>query len=185
MKIGQIKKIKRLIKKAEFADGIESGLADSGMLSIYKNPTSKEIEEARSEAYGHTIRGTIFNDGTIYCWNGILLHDEAPKQFTPNESFRFAYEYNEWILDLHRYFTFEQGINKLLELRQTLQQFGDFGQEDYLTFFYSSDEGLEYKKFDEENQIADTISKNCIGFLNIDLAKEFVDRISNYKNDNQ
>ena len=55
MKIMKIKKIKRLIKKAEFVDGIKTDSTNSGMLSIYKNPTSKEIEEAKSESNSESI----------------------------------------------------------------------------------------------------------------------------------
>ena len=181
MKIMKIKKIKRLIKKAEFIEGIESGLTNSGMLSIYKNPTAKEIEEAKSESYGTSIRGVILDDGTKYCWNGIMLHDEMPKDFVPNEAFRFAYEYNEWIFDLHRYFSIEQGMKKCLELKSTLQQFGNFAQNDYITIFYPSDNGLEYRKYDKNEEITDNVTKNCVGFCNLSKLEEFMNRMDNYE----
>lgn len=181
MKIMKIKKMKRLIKKSEFTDGIKTDITSSGMVSIYKNPTLKEIEEAKSEMFGDNIRGTILEDGTIYCWNAVMLHKNMPKQYVPNESFRFAYD-GDWILDLHGHYSFEQGMKKCLELKSTLQQFGDV--DGLVTFYFASDSGKNYRKFDIEEQIAITIEEDFITFINMDAISDFIDIMNNERIDN-
>ena len=183
MKIMKIKRIKRLIKKAEFVEGIESDDTYSGMLSIYKNPTAKEIEEAKSESNLNSIRGTI-NNGVIYCWNGSLLHSNVYEEFVPEESFRFAYEpkYSEWIFDLHDHFTFKQGMNKFLELKSTLQQFGNFGENDEIIFFYASDDSNKYTKFNNSNSSIDAMSSDCISFPDINYAENFINYMNSHEN---
>lgn len=176
MKITKIKKsFKYLIKKAEFVDGFKTEDISSGMLSIYKNPTSQEIKDAESESSFNSVRGVVLNNNTIYCWNSAVLHDEMPKEYVPDDSFRFACWNGEWIIDLHKHFTFEQGINKFIELRSTLQQFGKFGKLDNITFFYAADDGNKYREFDEDYNYIRNTESNCVDFMNADSVEEFME----------
>ena len=84
---------KRLIRKAEFVDGFQHRDAEIGMVSLYKNPTDSEINEAKAESMFKAIRGVILENGEIYCWNGDILHyDMSSKAKIPMDGnvFRFA-----------------------------------------------------------------------------------------------
>lgn len=179
-KIRQTKKIKRLVKKAEFVDGLDLGRTYSGMLSVYKNPTDKEIKEAKDDGFDYSIRGTILEDGTIYCWSGSVLHNEVPKQYAPDSSFRFAYDWCGWVFDLHKKFTFEQGMNKFLELKQILSRFGEL-EGHCLGFYFASDDGYLYKKFNNENSQIDTLQSDCVLFSSLQTAEHFINYMNSQK----
>ena len=187
MKIGYFKKTtknkSRLKRYAEFFDGFESKCTNSGMISVYKNPTYSEIEEAKSETNEGSIRGVILEDGTVYCWNGVELHTEMPSQFHPDNSFRFAYDndYDEWIFDLHNYYTFYDGFCAMLDNISILKQ---FGQDSMCTFFYASDNGLEYKQIDTDNRV-ESFSSSAITFTNFDNVEVFVDDIDIYRSEQE
>ena len=99
----KIKINKRLIRKAEFLDGFECNNTRNNFLSIYINPTGREIMQAKAESRYGSIRGLIMADGTSYCWCGDVLHDKLPSganlPVNSGDAFRFACE-GHWIFDL-------------------------------------------------------------------------------------
>ena len=110
---------KRLIRKAEFVDGFQHRDAETGMVSLYKNPTDSEISEAKAESMFKAIRGVILENGEIYCWNGDILHDDMSsktKISMDGNVFRFACENNRWIFDLHDDIPFEIGFVIIINL---------------------------------------------------------------------
>ena len=136
----------RLVKKAEFLGGFETPFADDNFLSVYMNPTGREIEEAKGESSHGSIRGVINEDGTTYCWNGDILHNQLPTESGVNVGgsglLRFAFDNREWIFDLHFRTTFNEGFKKVIKHENILSNFGDLNAD--LCFFYADDDGLDY-----------------------------------------
>ena len=94
--------MKRLIK-GEIFEGFNK---NDKYLEIFKNPTSKEIEDTKkNDSYGG-IRGTIDRDGNKYIWPADYGHyninanlsKEKEKQI-PLDYLRFAVDQNAWIFD--------------------------------------------------------------------------------------
>ena len=140
---------KRLIRKAEFVNGFDYRGTKSGMLSLYKNPTGREIEEAIDESRFNSVRGVILENGETYCWNGDILHDSLPYEANVpvnGNVFRFACESNRWIFDLHGDFTFEEGIKAFSEHILELEKFGKLNGS--LQFYFASDTGKTFEKLD-------------------------------------
>ena len=128
---------KRLIRKAEFVDGFQHRDAETGMVSLYKNPTDSEISEAKAESMFKAIRGVILENGEIYCWNGDILHDDMSsktKISMDGNVFRFACENNRWIFDLHDDIPFKIGFELCNNHKSTLERFGNINKS--LQFFF-------------------------------------------------
>ena len=180
MKITKIKKIKRLIKKAEFINGFEERSLESGMLSIYKNPTSQEIKEAMEESdYKDSVRGIISQDGTEYCWAGSILHASLPTEanLPINDSFRFAYDGGIWIFDLNKKMTFKEGMEKFIEYKDKLSKYGDMTDE--LTFWYALDSSKYYREYDEKGVAR--FSSDSIGIFG-DNVEVLLEEIKDFEN---
>ena len=93
------KKIGRLRKKSVFVD---SKIVQNVETNLFKDPTSEEIEKARSDGKG-SIRGAII-DNVLYVWNGMAYHFQTGESFgldMINNCFRFASVGNgsKWIFD--------------------------------------------------------------------------------------
>lgn len=174
----KIKINKRLIKKAEFLDGFECNNTRNNFLSIYINPTGREIMQAKAESRYGSIRGLIMSDGTVYCWCGDVLHDDLPRgadlPVNSGDAFRFACE-GDWIFDLHQSCTFAEGIKKFKNLIGVLSKFGDLDG-CFLQFYFASDSGYDYKKYVDD---LDDIGSTDIEFDSIDAIDELIRRIDN------
>lgn len=125
-------------KKEKEAELLTGFMDNEDYLEVYKNPTSKEIADTIKQDEYKSIRGVICDDGTIYCWPGMILHDQLNRQLDitvpVNNVLRFAYE-RTWIIDLHNKFTKEQGLELIRKNESILSQFGNV-KADY--FIYSS-----------------------------------------------
>ena len=92
------KKIGRLRKKSVFVD---SKIVQNVETNLFKDPTSEEIEKARSDGKG-SIRGAIVNN-VLYVWNGRAYHFQTGEAFglaMLNNCFRFASIGDvKWIFD--------------------------------------------------------------------------------------
>ena len=92
------KKIGRLRKKSVF---IDSKIVQNVETNLFKDPTSEEIEKARSDGKG-SIRGAIVNN-VLYVWNGRAYHFPTGEAFgldMLNNCFRFASIGDvKWIFD--------------------------------------------------------------------------------------
>ena len=178
MLLKKIKINKRLIKKAEFLNGFCCDRTRDNFLSIYINPTRKEINEAKDESNYDCIRGLIMADGTTYCWNGEVLHDNLPSEadlpVNSKDAFRFAYE-GDWIFDLHSSCTFIEGIRKFKTLIGELNKFGNVNT-GMLSFFYGSDRGDNYSEYVEDE---DSVSSVSVEFNCIEEMDELIKRIDN------
>lgn len=144
----------RLKKISEFLDGVEYCRGE--MISLYKNPTSREIDEAKSEAWNSSIRG-IIDGNDIYCWRGDILHDqleqyleeESKLLFSPTDGFRFSYDKSNssWIFDIHYIMSYVEFFSEIKNHSSTLKNFGDLTGEINL---YYADEGPQYE-FEDYN----------------------------------
>lgn len=127
-------------KKAELLTGFFEGMDNENYLEVYKNPTSREIADTIKQDEYKSIRGVICNDGTIYCWPGMVLHDQLNNLLDfegvvpVNDVLRFAFD-DTWIIDLHNKFTKEQGFELIRKNESVLSRFGNV-QADY--FIYNS-----------------------------------------------
>lgn len=122
------------------------------MISLYKNPTSREISEAKSESWNGSIRG-IIDGNDIYCWRGDILHDQLEEYlekenksniFSPTDGFRFSYDESNssWIFDIHYIMTYVEFFSEIKNQSSTLKNFGDLTGEINL---YYADEGPQYE----------------------------------------
>jgi Zn finger protein HypA/HybF involved in hydrogenase expression len=127
-------------KKAELLTGFFEGMDNENYLEVYKNPTSREIADTIKQDEYKSIRGVICNDGTIYCWPGMILHDQLNNYLDiagvipVNDVLRFSFD-GTWIIDLHNKFTKEQGLELIRKNESILSKFGNV-QADY--FIYNS-----------------------------------------------
>ena len=170
-------KQKRLVKKAVFYDSYDEDDAKYGFVSIFENPNSEDIAEAKDEGGSDVIRGIIMNDGTIYCWTGIALHSHIPSsmKIDMDNGFRFAYEKGEWIFDLNKNMTFEEGLRKYVENSSKLSNFGSL--EGVMAFFFGSDNEKDYEKYDRNWSYLSDIRNQMLGFDNGGAVQMFVRNI--------
>jgi hypothetical protein len=120
--------MKRLIK-AEIYDGFNDEYHDNGYVEVFKNPTDSEIREILKQSNDNSIRGVIYNDGTIIAWPGDIIHDcinkEVSKQIEVNDCFRFAKESSSWFIDCHGKYTLQEAIDLVGKYSDTLSRFGN------------------------------------------------------------
>lgn len=114
-------------------------------LEVYKNPTSKEIADIKKQDEYDSVRGVILNDGTIYAWPGMVVHDQINSLIDTNipisNVLRFSFEEN-WIIDLHGMFTKEEGLELMRKNESILSQFGNVQAEYFI--YHSSDVDESY-----------------------------------------
>ena len=174
----KIKINKRLIRKAEFLDGFECSNTRNNFLSIYINPTGREIMQAKAESRYGSIRGLIMSDGTSYCWCGDVLHDKLPSganlPVNSGDAFRFACE-GDWIFDLHKTCTFAEGIKKFQSLTGKLSEFDSLNS-GMLLFYFGTDSGYDYSKYVEDLNL---LSKITVEFNSVEEVNELIERIDN------
>ena len=176
MKFYKLKKSqKRLVKKAAFFDSYDDDDAKYGFVSIFENPTSTDISEAKEEG-GNTdaIRGIIADNGITYCWTGIALHSDIPRNIgiDMDAGLRFAYESGEWIIDLNRNMTFEEGIRRVSDNMQELLKFGSI--EGKVGIFFGSDNEHDYEKYDEDGSYLTDVRSQMLGFDNFGALQMFI-----------
>lgn len=165
---------KRLIRKAEFVDGFQHRDAETGMVSLYKNPTDSEISEAKAESMFKAIRGVILENGEIYCWSGDILHDDMSskaKISMDGNVFRFACENNRWIFDLHDDIPFEIGFELCNNHKSTLERFGNINKS--LQFFFGYDSGNQFENLENVMSARAT----CVTFSGIDQLNNFLNNL--------
>lgn len=115
-----------IFKNAEFDGGFKK---DYNYYEVYKNPTSSEIEEIKNNSKYNAIRGVIYDDGTVYAWDGDICHIYINKFFKSHpiniNTFRFCYENEKWLIDLDGMMSVENAYEKIYNYRNILSQFGD------------------------------------------------------------
>lgn len=115
-----------IFKNAEFDGGFKK---DYSYYEVYKNPTSSEIEEIKNNSKYNAIRGVIYDDGTVYAWDGDICHIYINKFFKSHpiniNTFRFCYENEKWLIDLDGMMSVENAYEKIYNYRNILSQFGD------------------------------------------------------------
>lgn len=139
--------VSRLRKNSEFAGAFKK---HELYCEIFKNPTSSEINDIISNSPYDAIRGVIYDDGTVYAWDGDVLHDEVnyySKDFKIDiDKFRFAYSSDGvWIIDLHGKYSLNEAKDIIEKYKHILSQFGDINQE--ITLFYASDSKKTYDEY--------------------------------------
>ena len=136
--------MKRLIKSI-FYSMVKNG---DEHIEIYQNPTSAEISKIKEDDLVGSIRGVIYDDGTIYAWGGELWHRFVKNNIDINQ-FRFAIDSNGWFIDAHRKYTEDEIINLINKYKDILSQFGDINKDweigglkegDSDKYLYNSDE---------------------------------------------
>lgn len=109
-------------------------------VTIYKNPTSKEIEEIKKENNGG-VRGVINEDGTMYAWNNSIIHRQInekaaePLNINIDNGCRFHYSPSwGWDFDMNRRFDNIKSASEFVkEFEPTLNQINSLqGEDTYL-----------------------------------------------------
>ena len=163
------KKIGRLRKKSVFVD---SKIVQNVETNLFKDPTSEEIEKARSDGKG-SIRGAII-DNVLYVWNGMAYHFQTGESFgldMINNCFRFASVGNgsKWIFDCADQRSLSEAIDLINQHSSILNSISSLNSrieifnptEDLSTF--NSEGCLKIQKFN-----------NAIVFKDLNQANNFV-----------
>ena len=168
------KKIGRLRKKSVFVD---SKIVQNVETNLFKDPTSEEIEKARSDGKG-SIRGAII-DNSLYVWNGRAYHFPTGEAFgldMINNCFRFASVGNgaKWIFDSANQRSLSESIDLINQYSSILNSISSLNSrieifnptEDLSTF--NSEGCLKIQKFN-----------NAIVFKDLNQANNFVSNREN------
>lgn len=163
------KKIGRLRKKSVFVD---SKIVQNVETNLFKDPTSEEIEKARSDGKG-SIRGAII-DNILYVWNGMAYHFPTGEAFgldIINNCFRFASVGNgaKWIFDCANQRSLSEAIDLINQHSSILNSISSLNSrieifnptEDLSTF--NSEGCLKIQKFN-----------NAIVFKDLNQANNFI-----------
>lgn len=152
---------KRLIKKGEWVDSIpfcnstlssDDTLPDYEEIPIFKNPSNKEIAEVKNNSNNHykSLRGVIYPDGTVYIWDGRVLHDLIANTIDITNSFRFAIESDGvWIFDGNGERTVDETKQLIDIYYNILSRFGTLDGS-FLNLHYHSDSDFEDWLYSDE-----------------------------------
>ena len=123
--------IKRLIKLSESLFEIDY---KNQIYEIYKNPSLNTINKIKRNDPHNSIRGVIYNDGTIYVWGGEILHRDMANiqneididggcrfHFDPSWGFDF---------DFNRRFTEDEAKKYIKQFESYLNQIGNLQNND-------------------------------------------------------
>lgn len=171
--------LKRLIKKSEFIDGFMD--YDDSMISIFENPTASEIETTSSENGYGAIRGLIYSDGTEYCWSGSILHDDKQIKSRLNiNEFRFAFEEDIWIFDLHLSISFFEGMEQIVKYKDILSKYGNINAEINL-YYANTNASEEFKNVIDIMHELDVEfdSSNLISFKSYNILEKSYNKLLN------
>lgn len=147
---------KRLIKKSEFFDYYKD-TEDNQTYEVFINPTNEQIQKVKKQSGYDSIRGVIYDDGTLIVWPGHVLHDFINRQLYEknidvNNTLRFSYEGNKgWIFDSHKMWETKELSKKIKEHEQQLNKIGDLNQKIFI--FNSTDRdpsGFYFNQMDEQ-----------------------------------
>lgn len=138
-------KTAKLIKKSTIYEGFK---IDDEYYEVFKNPSSKEIEEVKKSNPHNSVRGVIDSSNNVYIWSAEIDHYAINGYVNiPVDYFRFVYEENgrtPWIFDLQGLdgeLTIDNAIEIIKNNISILQQIGDInkkfsiianGRNDYL-----------------------------------------------------
>ena len=163
------KKIGRLRKKSVFVD---SKIVQNVETNLFKDPTSEEIEKARSDGKG-SIRGAII-DNILYVWNGRAYHFPTGEAFgldMINNCFRFASvgDGSKWIFDCANQRSLSESIDLINQYSSILNSISSLNSrieifnptEDLSTF--NSEGCLKIQKFN-----------NAIVFKDLNQANNYI-----------
>ena len=163
------KKIGRLRKKSVFVD---SKIVQNVETNLFKDPTSEEIEKARSDGKG-SIRGAII-DNILYIWNGRAYHFPTGEAFgldMINNCFRFASvgDGSKWIFDSANQRSLSESIDLINQYSSILNSISSLNSrieifnptEDLSTF--NSEGCLKIQKFN-----------NAIVFKDLNQANNYI-----------
>ena len=163
------KKIGRLRKKSVFVD---SKIVQNVETNLFKDPTSEEIEKARSDGKG-SIRGAIINN-VLYVWNGRAYHFPTGEAFgldMINNCFRFASvgDGSKWIFDCANQRSLSEAIDLINQYSSILNSISSLNSrieifnptEDLSTF--NSEGCLKIQKFN-----------NAIVFKDLNQANNYI-----------
>lgn len=146
--------MKRLIRKSEWYDTIKF---KGGTFEIFKNPTSNEIMEIKQLNSYNSIRGIIIN-GTVYAWNGMLLHINMNNiNIDINSGLHFSCEdsnkrgsYGGWTFDTTNLNTSLDNICTMIQdSKSILSQMGDLNRQIFIGKT-SDNFGYNYEDEDED-----------------------------------
>lgn len=146
--------MKRLIRKSEWYDTIKF---KGSTFEIFKNPTSNEIMEIKQLNSYNSIRGIIIN-GTVYAWNGMLLHINMNNiNIDINSGLHFSCEdsnkrgsYGGWTFDTTNLNTSLDNIYTMIQdSKSILSQMGDLNRQIFIGKT-SDNFGYNYEDEDED-----------------------------------
>lgn len=149
--------MKRLIRKSEWYDTIKF---KGSTFEIFKNPTSNEIMEIKQLNSYNSIRGIIIN-GTVYAWNGMLLHINMNNiNIDINSGLHFSCEdsnkrgsYGGWTFDTTNLNTSLDNIYTMIQdSKSILSQMGDLNRQIFIGKT-SDNFGYNYEDEDEDEDL--------------------------------
>lgn len=151
--------MKRLIKKSEFYTSFKR---NDEYYEVFINPTDNEVNFVRENSPYNSIRGVVYDDGTLIIWQSEIIHmfinKYTDKQIKINDGvLRFDYNpQSGWDFDGYFYFTKDQLKKQILKHKSILKRVGDISKQ--MTMGLCSDSEDEREKF-EINKIATNKNK--------------------------
>jgi hypothetical protein len=131
--------MKRLIKKAIIYEGFNNDdYGDDVYYEVFKNPSAREISDTLNNDHYESIRGVIYNDGTIYIWPGSFVHDDINSHLKNaidiNNGLRFSWDGSCWTIDCAHQYSTEQAKQLIKDNKSVLDRIGNINREFFLFF---------------------------------------------------
>jgi hypothetical protein len=168
--------------RSGFIDGV---MYNDGMISLYKNPTYSDIDIIKSEMEGNSIRGIICDDGTVYAWNGAILHMSITyyfKNINIINKLKFSYEENHgWLFDASFIKDLKEYLNLIIKNKDKLLMFGNLNTE--ISIYNVIKDTGEKRKIDliiENNDL--NITTNNANYIVFDEGISGIEKLENFFN---
>ncbi|MFW6015135.1 MAG: hypothetical protein ACOCRK_01705 [bacterium] len=157
---------KRLIKKSNYYDTFKY---NGNAIEVFINPTSNEIRDVKNSNDFKSIRGVIYEDGTLIIWSGEVIHDEVKSDIRVDGSvLRFAYEStfsDPWFVDANNSYDFDELIITLKKYKSVLSKIGDINQPfefDFMVGEIEDASGIKLSDYDNQGEKVANNTKKLI-----------------------
>lgn len=99
-------------------------------IEIFKDPTSKEIQDMKDTTNNGAIRGVISDDNIVYIWDGNILHDNLNyPSIDVNNWILFSVDSQDTEWEVNNYdHTLKKIYDAFIKCQGTLRLIGDFNK---------------------------------------------------------
>jgi len=117
----------------EFYDGFKH---NDNYYEIFKNPTSKEIDDIKNVEFNfQSIRGIII-DNTVFAWTGKIIHDDMKNRIDVMNNFRFAFNCHDgWEFNIYHKTDLLEICKEINNYKNILSKFDSLNA--FITIFYN------------------------------------------------